>query len=213
MGSKVDIESAIAGIFEPDNINDKNIQFYVDGNKSWVEFRAGHSGDAASLTTLFSRRRNSARKIDGECEETSGDHAQEVEALEMIIEDSIGDEHSTPAVHVIIAEICTETDQSEFEEESNCEKLISKEICGAVFATIDWNPNQSMRYLSVEEIAIDESKIQVKDLLLRRFLLSLSAIALKTSCGGVLIASSARTVLDNRVAGARSEEEEDREDC
>lgn len=68
-----------------------------------------------------------------------------------------------------------------------------------MFATIDWNPHQSMRYLSVEEIAIDESHIPVKGLLLRRLLLSLSAIALQASCGGILITSSARMVLDSRV--------------
>ena len=209
MDSEKDIESAIARIFEPGNHNDEEntnipIQFYVDGSKCWVEFRAGHSGDAASLTALITQQEKSAKMATGSSnnnQDTSSKDQEELEALEMRIAKNIGDEHSNPAVHVIVAEICTDVEQieAEVEPESNKEPLIQKEICGAVFATIDWNPHQSMRYLSVEEIAIDESQIPVKGLLLRRLLLSLSAIALQASCGGILITSSARTVLDSRV--------------
>ncbi len=193
MRSKVDIESAVVGLFEPDSIDENAVQFFITDKsekKSWVEIRAGSSGDAAYLAILFSQQETVPKRTDSNYEEIPVNYAQKLEALEMKIEDSMGNERLPPSVHILVAEICTEIDHSNAEE-GNIDKPMLKQICGAAFACIDWNPDQSMRYLCVEEIAIDESKIEEKGLLLRRFLLSFSAIALKTSCGGLLIASSA----------------------
>lgn len=196
LSSKVDIESVIAGHFAPDT-KSKAVQFYVDKKQSWVEFRAGHSGDAGFLASLFSRTEENVNDSDKETEGSSESLSRKAEALEMRIANSLGDEHSSPAVQVIIADYCKL--EAERENDTEDDQLVTKEICGAVLVTIDWNPYQSMRYLRVEEIAIDESKIALKGLLVRRLFLSLSAIALKASCGGLLVAKSAKAILDSNI--------------
>jgi len=211
----IDIESAIAEYFAPGDSTDEgknnNIQFYVDGKDSWVEFRGANQGDSAILASLFSNVVEYPANDDHKEAEGSYEFkVEKVETLEMKIANSLGDEHSPPAMQAIVAVICKSIDEGVVREEgrNDYDSVISKEICGGAIVTIDWNAHESMRYLRVEEIAVDESKIQLKDLLVRRLILALSTIALQSACGGLLISSSARKIFDNREEGTGSEESE-----
>ncbi len=64
---------------------------------------------------------------------------------------------------------------------------ITKELCGAAIITIDWDAHRNLRCLRVEELEVDSSKVPSPDLVLRRLILSLSAIALKTGCDGLVM--------------------------
>jgi len=186
-----DLESAIAGLFaeyEDPELTQKNLQFDVDGNNYWIEFRVGHSGDAASLAALFSQKEKK-HNVDAQdradsnqlmLKEKPREELDDCSKLELRIASGLGDEQTPPALHAILAEICV----GDIKERHSG---TLKELGAAAIATIDWNPHQSMRYLRLEEIKVDESKVPIKHLLMRRLLLSLSALALKTACAGVFL--------------------------
>jgi hypothetical protein len=126
--------------------------------------------------------------------------ANDLSYLEINIASGLGDEQTPPAFHAIIAEIinCPSPSPSPSKDDeatSPCSKgereatgsPSSIKLCGAAISTVDWDSQQSRRYLRVQEIAVDKSLVPDVNLLLRRFVLSLSALALKTACAGMLL--------------------------
>ncbi len=74
---------------------------------------------------------------------------------------------------------------------------ITKELCGAAIITIDWDAHRNLRYLRVEELEVDSSKVPSPDLVLRRLVLSLSTLALKTGCDGLLMKETMIHITDH----------------
>ena len=124
-------------------------------------------------------------------------------SLEINIAAGLGDEQTPPAFHAIIAEVINGPTRShvqvppksgeaevspstskEEEEESHPPRI---EPCGAAISTIDWDSQQSRRYLRVQEIAVDKSLVPDVKLLLRHFVLLFSSLAIKTACAGMLL--------------------------
>lgn len=160
----------------PDNdINDKdNVKERLESNGNNV------GGDEANREIL------SESKAEEDCSE-----------LELKLTDGFGDEQNPPAFHAILAEVCSNSQEKESQGEGKIKmgteikitssEDCSKELCGAAIVTIDWDAQRNLRYLRVEEIKVDTSKVPCPNLVLRRLILSLSALALKTGCDGLVM--------------------------
>jgi len=176
-------------------------------NTICIRFRVAEAGDALPLANIFSKEHLQSDTNDSSNEVPKDVHARgspkraaaghECSNLETNIASGLGDEQNPPAFHAVIAEIinrpsspskCDEAASSCLKGEQEASSSLSGvKLCGAAISTIDWDSQQSRRYLRVQEIAVDRTLVPDVNLLLRRFVLSLSALALKTACAGMLL--------------------------
>eukprot|EP00554_Chaetoceros_debilis_P011219 CAMPEP_0194106404 /NCGR_PEP_ID=MMETSP0150-20130528/6423_1 /TAXON_ID=122233 /ORGANISM="Chaetoceros debilis, Strain MM31A-1" /LENGTH=276 /DNA_ID=CAMNT_0038794533 /DNA_START=325 /DNA_END=1155 /DNA_ORIENTATION=+ len=117
--------------------------------------------------------------------------------LELNLANGFGDEQTPPAFHAILAEVCCHIPHKGEEEDGKVDVTENhnhkegeeqRELCGVAIATIDWDIHRHLRYLRVEELEVDGSKFSdasCANLILRRLVLSLSALALKSGCDGL----------------------------
>lgn len=86
-------------------------EFLSNDERSWVQFRMGHAGDASTIAACYRRMKASGRT---EAQQLTGaEQKLDDNSLEMWLADGLGDEDTPPAVFALLAEVITKDTSSE----------------------------------------------------------------------------------------------------
>eukprot|EP00978_Attheya_sp_CCMP212_P028616 scaffold99334_cov56-Attheya_sp.AAC.3 len=193
-----------------------------DPKRDYLRFRVGHAGDAAALATFYNTATTAAVKTDVEedtdtttpaaaataANETTEEEAQ-ASLLELRLADGFGDEQRPPAFYAILTHVCrdimvdnnNDTSKTAIDETT---RIVEKELRGAAVVTLEWCSSQQERVLNVEFFHVAASH-EYSELIQRRLLLRLSALALATHCASLRLPPNMNHYFDlNKRANANN---------
>lgn len=86
-------------------------EYLSSDEKSWVQYRTGHAGDASTIAAWYRRMKTSGRT---EAQQLAGaEQKGDDNSLELWLADGLGDEDTPPAVFALLAEVITKDASSE----------------------------------------------------------------------------------------------------